>query len=173
MHVSPFASSELVLTELVEFFTSQEYDLEDLLNLCEDEQSSSPTIEFEHLPTGPYYVALDLDQESTSSFHDESLEMENSWAMEIYEALTLESEGKDSVDKHGSFTLDIPQEPCLHHASPESAMLSARSTHEDYNYLMVLFCMTFRRLVVDAYVYHKHCRFCVCTVALILQPRLQ
>ena len=89
--------------------------------------------------------------------------------MEIYETPTLESEGKDSIDKHGSFTFDIPQEQCLHHASLESTMLSAQSTHEDYNRLMVLFFLMFRRLVVDAYVYHKHCRFRVCTMSLTLQ----
>jgi hypothetical protein len=94
--------------------------------------------------------------------HDASLEMENSWAMEICKAPTLGSEGKDLIDKHGSFTLDLPQEPCLHHVSPESAMHSAQSTHQDYNRLMVLLCKKFRRMVVDAYVHHKYCRFHEC-----------
>jgi hypothetical protein len=35
--------------------------------------------------------------------HDESLEMENSWAMEFCEAPTLESEGKDSIDEHKKY----------------------------------------------------------------------
>jgi hypothetical protein len=91
--------------------------------------------------------------------------------MEIYEAPTLEFKVKDSIDEHGSFTLDIPSRPCLYHASPESDMLSALSTHED-NCLMVLSCKKFRRMVVDAYVYHKHCRFRVCPVALTLQLKL-
>ena len=51
--------------------------------------------------------------------HDESLEMENIWAIEFYEALTLESERKDSIDEHGSFILEIQQEPCKFNASPE------------------------------------------------------
>jgi hypothetical protein len=99
--------------------------------------------------------------------------MEKLWAIEICEAVTLESKGKDSTDEHGSFTLDIPPKPCSHHASPESAMLGALGTHEGYNRLMVLSCKKFRRMVVDAYVYHKHCRFRVCTVALTLQLMLQ
>jgi hypothetical protein len=37
MHVSPFASSEPVLAELVEFSTSQEYDSEVPLHPCEDD----------------------------------------------------------------------------------------------------------------------------------------
>jgi hypothetical protein len=96
MHVSTLMSSEPVLAELVEFYSSQEYDLEDPLHLCEDERSSSPLIDFEPLPTSLYHVTFDLDRDLTSSFHDASLEMENSWAMEIYKAPTLGSEGKGS-----------------------------------------------------------------------------
>jgi hypothetical protein len=171
-HVSSFASSKLVVIEVLEFSTPQEYDSEDPLHLCEGEQSSSPSIEFEPLPIGPYHVASDLDRESTLSFHDASLEMKKSWAMKIYDALTLEFKGKDSTDEHGSFTLDIPPKPCSHHASPESAMLGALGMHEVYNRLMVLSCKKFRRMIVDAYVYHKHCRFRVCTMALTLQLKL-
>jgi hypothetical protein len=29
----------------------------------------------------------------------------------VIEALMLDSEGKDSIDEHGSFILDIPHEP--------------------------------------------------------------
>ena len=61
--------------------------------------------------------------------HDGSLEMENTWAMEFDEAPTLESKVKDSLDKHGSFTPEIPQEPCSFNASPESGMLSTSHTH--------------------------------------------
>ena len=51
--------------------------------------------EFEHLPSGPEKVVLGHDQDSTMISHDESLEMENLWAMEFCEAPTLESEEKD------------------------------------------------------------------------------
>ena len=97
-----------------------------------------------------------------------NLVMEKSWAKEFCEAPTLESEEKDTTNKHGSFTFDIPCKPCSFNATLESGMLSASCTHEDYNHLMVLFCKTFRRLVVDPFVYHKHCRFRGYTVALIL-----
>ena len=123
-------------------------------------------IELEPRPAGLEYVVLDLNRESTSSFHDESLEMENQWAMEFCEAPTLESEEKDSTNEHGSFTFDIPRKPCSFNATPESGMFSALCTHKDYNQLKVLFCKIFRRLVVDVYVYRKHFRFRGCTVAL-------
>jgi hypothetical protein len=70
--------------------------------------------------------------------------------MEIYDALTLESKGKDSIDKHGSFILDILYKPCSHNSAPKSAMLSEQSMHKDYNRLMVLSCKRFQRMVVDA-----------------------
>ena len=88
--------------------------------------------------------------------------------MELCEALTLESEEKDSTNEHGSFTFDIPRKPCSFKATLESGMLSSRCTHEDYNQLKVLICKIFRRLVVDVYVYRKHCRFRGCTVTLTL-----
>jgi hypothetical protein len=81
MHVSLFASSDPILVEVVDFCTPQEYDSGDPLHLCEGERSSSPSNEFEPLPTSPYHVALDLDRESTLTLHYESLKLENSWAM--------------------------------------------------------------------------------------------
>jgi hypothetical protein len=98
--------------------------------------------------------------------------MENSWAMDVFKAPTLGSAGKDLINKNGSFTLDLSQEPCLHHVSLESATLSTQSTHQNYNHLMVLLCKKFRRMVVDAYVHHKYCRSRECIVALTLQLKL-
>ena len=130
--------------------------------------SSSSLTEFEPLPDGPESVVLDLDRDTTMIFHDESLKMENQWAMEFCEAPTLEPKEKDSTNEHGSFAPEIPWKPCSFNTSLESGMLSAPCTHEDYNQLKVLFCKIFRRLVVDVYVYRKHCRFRLCTVALTL-----
>jgi hypothetical protein len=103
MYLRSHRPSLFLLTCRIFYFS--EYVSEDPLHLCEDERTSSPLIEFEPLPTGPYHVVSDHGQESTLFIHDASLEMENSWAMEIYEALTLESEGKDSIDKHGTSPL--------------------------------------------------------------------
>jgi len=166
MHTSPFISSEPVPFGVLE--SSKEYDSEDSLHFCEDERSSSPSIEIEPLPDDPKSVVLDLDRDTTLIFHDASLEMEKSWAMELCEAPTLESNEKDSTNEHENFTLEMPQKPCSFNNTPKSGMLSAPCTHEDYNHLKVLFCKIFRRLVVDVYVYRKHCRFHGCTMALTL-----
>ena len=123
MHTSPFISSKAVLLGVLE--SSEEYDSEGGLHSCEDEHSSSPLIEFEPLPDGLEYVVLNLDRESTSSFYDEPLEMENQWAKEFCEAPTLESNEKDSSNEHGNFTFDVPRKPCSFSTAPESGMLSA------------------------------------------------
>jgi hypothetical protein len=91
---------------------------------------------------------------------------ESSWAMKFLEALTLESE-------QGSFILETRQEPRSQNISPESATLCATSTFRDYNHTLVLICKMFGRLVVDTFVYHKHCKFRGCSVALSLQLRQQ
>ena len=64
MHISPFISSEPILFEITKPI-SKEYGLEDTLYLCEDEQSSSTSIDFELLPVGPEYVVLDHDRDTT------------------------------------------------------------------------------------------------------------
>jgi hypothetical protein len=167
MHVFPFASSDPVLIEVVDFPTPHEND-SDSLNLYGGERSSSLSTEFEPIPTGPYHVAFDHDRDSILSFHAKSLEIADSWSTKIFEASTLECIGKESIDEHDGFILYIPYEPCSDNSSLDSARLSALSMHEGYNHLLVLFCKVFRRLVVDAYVYHEHIRFCMCIVALTL-----
>ena len=163
VHTSPFVSSDPVLLEDVE--SSEEYDSKDSLHSYEDVQSSSSLTEFEPLPDGLESDVLDLDRDTTMIFHDEPLEMENQWAMEFCEAPTLESTEKDSTDEHGTIIFEIP---CSFNASPESGILSASRTHEKSNHSKVFSCKIFRRVVVDAFVYRKHCKFRGCTVALTL-----
>ena len=92
------------------------------VDISEFETPPRPPIQFEPLPFGPEKVVLDHDRDSTIISHDESLEMENPWAMEFDEEPTLEFIEKDSVDEHGSFILGILQESCSFNASPESAV---------------------------------------------------
>ena len=168
VHKSPFTPSEPVLPEVAISAASEEHNSKVTLHFCEDERSSSLLSEFEPLSSGPKEIVLDHDQDSTMISHDESLDMENRRATECYEAPTLESIEKDSIYEHGSFILVIPQKPCSFITSPESGTHCVQSTHKDYNCIKVLSCKTFRRLVVDAYVYHKYCKFCGCSMLLTL-----
>ena len=81
MHTSPFISFEPVLLGFLE--SSEEYDSKGSLHSCEDERSSSSSTECEPLPDGLESIVLDLERDTTMIFHDESLEMEKQWAMEL------------------------------------------------------------------------------------------
>jgi len=131
-------------------------------------QTSSFSIESEPLPSSPHCVVLDLDRETTLIFHDEPLAIENRWARESSEALSLECEEKDSIDGHGSFILETPP-PCSFSTPPESATCCTTNAFASCNLLKTLSSKTFRRMVVDAFVYHKHCKIRGCTIALTLQ----
>ena len=130
-------------------------------------QPSSSTIEFDPRPTSPHCVVLDHDRETTLIFHDEPLAIENRWARESCEALSPECEEKDSIDEHGSFILETPP-PSSFSTPPESAACCTTNAFASCNLLKTLSSKTFTRMVVDAFVYHKHYIFCGCTIALTL-----
>ena len=48
-------------------------------------------------------------------------------------------------------------------------LLSTTCLYEDPNHLVILVSKLFRRMVVDAYVYHEYCKSRGCTVVLTLQ----
>ena len=101
-------SPESLLEKDVEEFIKEDDEPAEPVYISEFKTSPRPPIEFEPLPSGPEKVVLDHDRDSTMISNDESLEMENPWAMKFDEAPTLESKVKDSLDKHGSFTPEIP-----------------------------------------------------------------
>ena len=131
-------------------------------------QASSSLIEFEPRPTSPRRIVLDHDQDTAMIVHDEPLEAENPWAREFNEALPLECEGSESIDEHGSFILESPP-PCSFSTPPESAACSTTNAFASCNLLKTLSSKMFRRMVVDAFVYYKHCKFRACAMALTLQ----
>ena len=128
-------------------------------------QTSSSLIEFKPRPTSPHRVVLNHD--TTMIFHDEPLETENCWAREISEALTLEFEGNDFIDEHCSFILETPP-PCCFSTPLESATCCTTNSFASCN-LLALSSKMFRRMVVDVFVYHKHCKFRGCAIVLTLQ----
>lgn len=128
-----------LFTEVEGFPSPHEYGLEDILHLCEDEQSSSISTEFwasSQWPNLCYFRSwsgVNIELSRCISWDGEFVGHRNLWGIDS------EPGGKDSTNKHGSLNLDLPYEPCLHHASLESAMLSALSMHEDYDNPLLLF----------------------------------
>ena len=101
-------------------------------------------------------------------FHDEPLEIENPSAREFIESLSLECEESGSIDEHDSFILESPP-PCSFSIPPESATCCATNAFASCNLLIARSSNTFRRMVVDAFVYRKHCKFRGCAIILTLQ----
>jgi hypothetical protein len=61
-------------------------------------------------------------------------------------------------DGHGSYIMNISSNSCLYEKSLELIDLST-TTHEIFNPLLLSIPKNFKRVAVDAYVYHKYCRF--------------
>ncbi|TVU39153.1 hypothetical protein EJB05_12558, partial [Eragrostis curvula] len=135
MFVSPFASLDLALHK-DERFSTQDADRKEETFLAQ--QSSSPSLYLEPLPSSPPCTILIGDQEP--------LKKENSWAMDFLEASTLEKH--DPKHELENFFLEHPQETCSCHESLEPTPLSAKTPLEAYNHLVYLFCYSFFRLPV-------------------------
>jgi len=89
--------------------------------------------------------------------------------MDKLEAPTLELEMNDSTNEHESSPFEFPHVSCSLLASLELITLSTPCPYKDSNHLLILVSKLFRRMVVDAYVYHKYCKSHGSTMVLTLQ----
>ena len=55
-------------------------------------------------------------------------------SVDILEGPTLESEKQGSMDEHGSFILDEPQDPCSHKNPLESINCCVNGAYKSYNH---------------------------------------
>ncbi len=136
--ISPFVSPEL------------------LSHPCET-KCLSPSLEPKPCPSGHQKVVLDSGRDSTFALHGTSFENKNSYAMDMPEAPPLETNMESSYE-HGKSTFVIPQVSCSLFGSLEFVLLLTTCPYEDPNHLLILVHKLFKRMVVDAYVYHKHCK---------------
>jgi hypothetical protein len=76
----------------------------------------------------------------------------------FHEESPLELEKEDYViDGHGSKIMNISSISCSNEKSPKLIGLST-TTHVVFNPLILSIPKDFKRVVVDAYIYHKYCR---------------
>ena len=68
-------------------------------------------------------------------------------------------EMKDFINEHGSYFLTIPSIPCSYEKFPKSLCIST-ITSKVYNPYVLPVHKNFERVVVNAFVYHKFCKFC-------------
>ena len=118
---------------------------------CETEHLA-PSLELKQCPSGQPTVVLENDRDSMLFPHDILLTKENSYAMDLSKAPTLETE------KHESFSFETPHVSCSRLESPEFVVLSAACCYKEDNHPSLLVSKLFKRMVVDAFVYHKHCK---------------
>jgi len=78
--------------------------------------------------------------------------------IDIHETSTLKLEKEEDNDELGSYILTIPSNTCVHEKSSKSIFLSTTVTFKIYNSFMLLVHKNSKREVVDAFVYHKHCK---------------
>ena len=81
----------------------------------------------------------------------------------------LELKKNNSTNKHEGFSFETSRVSCSLLESLELIMLSATRFDEDHNHLLVLVYKLFRRMAVDAYVYHKYYKSRGYIVVLTLQ----
>jgi hypothetical protein len=79
------------------------------------------------------------------------------WSIDIPRASTSEPNKGGLVNEHGSFILEEPLDPCSPEKPPES-IHCAKSTYESYSYPMPIDHNNIKKMVVDAFVYHKYCK---------------
>jgi hypothetical protein len=89
--------------------------------------------------------------------------------MDMPIAPTLETKEKDSTIEHESFSFETSHVSRSLLESPEFIVLSTTCPYEDPNRFLLLISKLFRKMVVDAYVYHKYSRSRGCTMILTLQ----
>jgi hypothetical protein len=88
--------------------------------------------------------------------HRPEVKREHVWSMDILEASTLNSQNRL---EHEGFTLEVSQIPCSHKKFLELSSPITNDLYDTYNLLIFLAHANFERKVVDAFVYHKHCKF--------------
>jgi hypothetical protein len=78
--------------------------------------------------------------------------------LDIYKESPLEVENDGDINEQGSYFINTSSSPCSYEKAPDSPSLSNIAPHEIFNPLMLPIPTDFKRVVVDAYVYHKYCR---------------
>jgi hypothetical protein len=131
--------------------------------LCEIERPSTSSLEPKPCPFGHPNVVLDSDRDSTLILHEKSC------AMDIPSAPTLQTKKEDPAVEHKDFSFESPPVSCSLLEPLEFVSLKTTCFHKNHNHISILVCKLFRRMVVDAFIYHKYCRSRGSIVVLTLQ----
>ena len=112
----------------------------------ETKHPSPPSLEPKTYPSSHQNVVLDSGRDSTFDLHHISSMNENSCAMNMPKAPTLETK-QEFANKHWNFSFEIPLDSCSLFESPELIVPSATCFYEDHNHLLILVIKIFKRMV--------------------------
>jgi len=115
------------------------------------------------------FVSLKLACENE---HPSSLILEQKPCPSGHQNIVLENENFCAMDNPKAPTLEFKETPhvsCSLLELLELTVLRASRSYEDPNHLLILVHKLFKRMVVDAYVYHKHCKSRSSMMAIPLQ----
>jgi hypothetical protein len=127
-----------------------------------------PSLELEPCPSSYPNIVLNGGRDSMLILQDISLKEQNFHAMDMPKATTLETK-QESTNEHVHFSFETSHVPCSFLRSLEFVSLLTTCPYEDPNHLLILVSKLFKGMVVDAYVYHKHCKYHSGTMKLALQ----
>jgi hypothetical protein len=76
------------------------------------------------------------------------------------EILNIQIGDEDDINERENYSITISLKPCSYETSLNSIGLSNLTIFKISNPLILSSYKNFKRVVVDAYVYHKYCRSC-------------
>ena len=107
-------------------------------------------------------IEFEVEEEFILAFYSQSLNTRVEAEPEFEEVMTtslkettLELE-KENSNEHKSLILEEPQDSCSPQKLPKSRI--PRVCYKSYSHRMSIDDLNFKRVVVDAFVYHKFCK---------------
>jgi hypothetical protein len=106
---------------------------------------------------GEFLTPFDFEDDTYPSI-EEALDEANSRVTNPSEILNIQIGDKDDINEHGIYSITTLLNPCSYKTSPNSIGFFNLPTFKISNPLTLSIYKKFKRVVVDAYVYHKYCR---------------
>jgi hypothetical protein len=97
-------------------------------------------------------------EDETHPSMEEALDETNPRVTNSNKILNIQIRDEDDINECGNYFITISLKSCSYETSPNSISLSNLTTFEISNPLILSSYKNFKRVVVDAYVYHKYCR---------------
>jgi hypothetical protein len=99
-------------------------------------------------------------EDETYPYIEEALDETNSRVTNPSEIMNTQIGNENDINEHGNYSITISLKPCSYETSPNSISLSNLTTFEISNPLILSSYKNFKKVIIDAYIYHKYYRSC-------------